>query len=149
MYGKSDLNGENTMSERHLILDTGVLISHLRNIPGVKQLLLRLAQRFILSISAVTVVEIWQGAKPDEVESTKKFLQGFKLISLNGELAEKSGKLLAELKYKGFTIDFADAVIASTARQLESPVLTTNSKHFLAIPELEVWKLTELIAKNQ
>lgn len=133
------------MNEKHLLLDTGILISHLRNIPGVKQLLLKIAQQFNLSISAVTVVEIWQGAKPGEVEATKKFMQGFKVIPLNSYLAEKSGKLAAELRSKGINADFADIIIAATAREYNAPVLTTNGKHFRIIQDLEVWDLKRLL----
>lgn len=59
----------------------------------------------------------------------------------------KSGKLAAELKSKGINIDFADTIIATTAREYNAPVLITNAKRFKIIPNLEVWDLKSYIIR--
>jgi len=130
-----------------IIVDTGVIICHLRNLPGVKRLLVRVAEHTPLAIAAISAVEIWQGAKPAEAEKTRLLLQGFKVIPLDEHLAEQAGCLAYRLRTKGFIIGLADAVIGATAHHLEAPVLTTNRKHFEIIPDLEVWDLRAVLGE--
>lgn len=128
-----------------LIVDTGVIICHLRNLPGVKELLTRLAEHTSFVLSVISAVEIWQGTKPVEAEKTRFLLQGFKVIPLDQHLAEQAGSLAYRLRAKGFIVGLADAVIGATALHLQVPVLTTNYKHFAVIPNLEVWDLGTLL----
>jgi predicted nucleic acid-binding protein len=121
-----------------IVLDTGVLIAHLRNLPGVKEFLKRLVSKATLLISAVTVVEIWQGARPAETEKTRLLFEALRAIPLDENLAEQAGRLAGELRRSGLTIGLADAIIAATAIQAKAPLITTNPKHFAPVPGLEV-----------
>jgi len=129
-----------------VLLDTGVLIAHLRNLPGVKEFMKRLASEATLLVSAVTVVEIWQGAKPAEIEKTRLLFEALKVIPLDENLAERAGQLAGKLRQSGFTIGLADVVIAATAIQAEAPIITTNPRHFTPISELVVRDLREELA---
>lgn len=128
-----------------IVLDTGVLIAHLRNWPGSRSFLQFLGKSHDLAASVITVVEVWQGAKPEEYDKTHKMLSSLNIINLDYELSRLSGNLASSLRSKGFTIGLADAVIGATALRSGSPVLTTNIKHFMLIPGLEVWDLKEKI----
>ena len=52
------------------VLDTGVLIRHLRNRPGYRELLRRLNQEGDLYISAFTRVEVLRGMREHERKRT-------------------------------------------------------------------------------
>ncbi len=132
-------------SNDYLLLDTSVLIAHLRNIPGVKTLLERLKEQVFLTISAITLVEVWQGAKPAEADKTRLLLQGLKTVPLDSALAEKAGQLAYQLRITGYACDLADAVIGVTAMDLGASVLTANIKHFEVIPGLKVWGLKSML----
>lgn len=125
------------------LLDTGVLIAHLRNLPGLKEFLRRLASKATLLVSAVTVVEIWQGARPAEIEKTRLLFDALQVLPLDENLAEQAGRLAGELRRSGLTIGLADAIIAATALQARAPIITTNPKHFTPVPGLEVRDLRE------
>jgi predicted nucleic acid-binding protein len=138
------------MSEgNYLLLDTSVLIAHFRKMPGVKALLDRLKEQMHFVVSTVTLVELWQGAKPAEAEKTRLLLQGLDTVPLDRVLAEKAGQLAYQLHTTGYTCDLADAVIGATAISLEAPVLTANTKHFEVIPGLSVWDLKSKLAEKQ
>lgn len=147
MSGKSVPNGGQKPSDSGLLLDTGVLIAHLRNLPGTKELLLKLSEHAQPVVSAVTVVEVWQGAKAGEHEKTRLLFQGLKVVPLEEQLAEQAGKLAFQLRSSGITIGMADAVIGATARQIGAVILTTNRKHFEVIAGLKVWDLAEMLEK--
>jgi predicted nucleic acid-binding protein len=132
----------------YLLLDTSVLIAHLRKMPGVKALLERFREQMSFAISTITLVEVWQGAKPAETEQTRLLLQGLDDIPLDAVLAEKAGQLAYQLRIKGYTCDLADAVIGVTAINRNAPVLTTNIKHFEAIPGLDIWDLRSMLAED-
>ena len=148
MFEKPAPDGDKKNSNGYLLVDTGVIICHLRNLPGVKDLLQQLAAHTFFAVSAVTLVEIWQGAKPAEAEKTRLLLQAFEVFPLNQVVAERAGHLTRGLRTKGFSLDLADAVIGATALQIGAPILTTNRKHFISIPNLEVLDLQTLLTEN-
>jgi len=125
------------------LLDTGPIITHLRNLPLIEELLAALSREGQLAVAAVSVTEIWQGAKEREIEPTRQFFTGVKVIPLDEQLATRAGLLARGLRAQGFTASLADAVIAATALQLQIPLLTTNPKHFTAISGLKVWDLKD------
>ncbi|MGB9661678.1 MAG: type II toxin-antitoxin system VapC family toxin [Moorellaceae bacterium] len=131
---------------KSVLLDTGVLIALLRNLPGVKEFMKRLASEATLLVSAVTVVEIWQGARPVEMEKTRLLFEALKVIPLDENLAEQAGQLAGQLRQSGITIGLADTVIAATGIQTKAPIITTNPKHFTLISELVVRDLREELA---
>ena len=131
--------------EYSCLLDTGAVISHLRGIAGVTELLERLGEKGTLAVSPVTAVEVWQGTKEPEIERTRAFFTGVETVVLDEKLGEAAGFLAQRLRRDGFTIQLADAVIAATALDLCIPVLTTNARHFTLVPNLEVWDLKGMI----
>jgi hypothetical protein len=132
----------------YLLLDTCVLIAHLRNIPGVKALLERFREQMFFAISTITLVDVWQGAKPAETEQTRLLLQGLDTVPVDSVLAEKAGQLAYQLRIKGYPCDLADAVIGATAINMNAPVLTTNIEHFEAFPGLDIWDLKDMLAES-
>ena len=145
----SGRGGNGVRRERlSVLLDTGAVIAHLRGLAGIAELLAGFAQDGLLATSVVTVVEIWQGAKEREVERTRLFFTGVKVIPLDGALAEASGQLARALREKGHTVGLADAIVAATAQCFDVPVLTTNSKHFECMSGLRVYDLREELSQK-
>ncbi|RKO65659.1 PIN domain-containing protein [Desulfofundulus salinus] len=128
------------------LLDTSAVILHLRNFPGMKELLLELLDaRGQLAVSTVTLVEVWQGVKAGEEGKTRRFFEGVSVIPLDAELAEKAGELARSLRENGFTIELADIIIAAAALAAKVPVLTTNRRHFSFVDGLEVLEIKSLL----
>jgi toxin FitB len=63
-----------------------------------------------------------------EVRLRREFAS--RILPVTGEIAELSGKLIADRKKEAHTLDPADALIAATARVHGLRVATLNRKHF-------------------
>ncbi len=106
-------------------------------------------------ISAVTVSEILTGAylKKDvktSVLTAKEILNQFIWISLDGEVAEKTGQLLAYLLAEKKEIGYQDTAIAASFLVSRSDyLLTLNKKDFVVFPALKdkVFSPEEFIRK--
>ena len=124
------------------LLDSGVLILHLRNQAGYTSLLERLAEQGILFISTMTRFEILQGMRVRERETTFETLSVVKSLPVLDDIADKAGEQVRNWRAQGITLGIADALIAATALQHKLPLVTTNPKHF-PMPELTVYQSDE------
>ncbi len=117
------------------LLDTGILIRHLRNRPGYHDLIRRLNKEGDLYISAFTRVEVLRGMRDHERERTFRLLNDLLTHPLDRETADRAGELLRAWQSKGVTLSGPDAVIAASALQVGAILVTTNPRHY-PMPEL-------------
>lgn len=125
-----------------LLLDSGILILHLRNQPGYTALLNRLAEEGTLFISTMTRFEILQGMKEREKQVTLETLEALESLPVLEDIADKAGELVRDWRARGVTLGIADVLIAATALQHNLALLTTNPRHF-PMPELTVYQADE------
>ncbi len=120
-----------------IIVDTSVLIDHLRGDPDARRVLADAVgdgQRFACSV--VTKVEVLAGVRPDEERATRRLLGALEWISVDDAIAERAG-LLANAYLKSHPgVDPVDYIIAATAQQLDARLWTRNVKHFPMFPGL-------------
>jgi len=128
------------MSE--FLLDSGILILHLRNHPGYVALLEQLLDRGSLFISTMTRFEVLQGMKERERKHTFETLDVLESLPVVEDIADQAGELVRVWRAKGVTFGIADALIAATALQHSLALLTTNPKHFPA-PGLVIYQADE------
>lgn len=121
-----------------LLLDSGVLIWHLRGRSAYRTLLGRLAEEGDLVLSAMTRVEIIRGMREHERTATIGLLDSFPTLPLDSEVADVAGELALRARVRGVTMESADAVIAGTAVRHGADLVTTNSSHFSHL-EIVVW----------
>ena len=121
------------------LLDTDIVIDFLRRREYARRLLQNWAGEGLLAISTLTHLEIYQGMKGDEEETTNAFLDGLTSVTVDVPIARRAGRMLAELRSKGMTVSIADSIIAATALQLGTPLLTNNIEHY-PFPDLKVIK---------
>ncbi len=112
------------------LLDSDVIIWHLRGREKVTGML-RDLQRFGLPCcSAISVLEIQVGVKPDEEEKTDQFFRSLKIMDVSGEIARTAAYLIRGCKTKGFTVDLPDAIIAGTCILHDLSLVTCNKRHY-------------------
>ena len=119
------------------LVDTDVAIDFLRRRDYAQKLLEHWAEEGLLAISTLTHLEIYQGMRADEEGATNAFLDGLTSVVVDVPVARQAGRMLDELRSKGLTIGIADAIIAATALQLGTPLLTNNVEHY-PFPDLKV-----------
>jgi len=124
------------------LLDSNILIRHLRNRPGYHALLRRLSQDDDLYISAFTRVEVLRGMRDHERERTYALLNGLFTHSLDQATADQAGELLRTWQARGVTLSGPDAVIAASALQIKATLVTANPRHF-PMTELSVLSADE------
>ena len=119
------------------LVDTDVAIDFLRERDYARKLLGKWAGEGLLAISTLTHLEIYQGMKDGEERATNSFLDGLVSVAVDIPIARRAGTMLGALRSKGMTIGIADAIIAATALQFDTPLLTNNVEHY-PFPDLKV-----------
>ena len=120
------------------LLDTTVLIAHLRGDERARGLLLRLLDGgHSLGTSCVNVAEVERGIRPKEREAATDLLDRLRFLETTREAALRAGRYQAEFERRGRTIHTADALIAGTARAHGAVLLTDNVRDF-RMRDLEV-----------
>ncbi len=120
-----------------ILVDTDVLIWHLRGYP---QATMRLDQLPALILSSVSYFEILQGMRNKvELQALKKMLaqRRAELLPLTPAITARAGALLEALTLS-HGLGMADALIAATALEHGHAVLTGNLKHFGAVAGLQL-----------
>jgi predicted nucleic acid-binding protein len=119
------------------VLDTDIVIDYLRKREYARKLLAVWASRGLLAISTLTHLEVYQGIKGGEEDTTTHFLDGLTSLVVDVNIARRAGKIIAEQRTKGITTGMGDAIIAATAIEYEVPVLTNNITHY-SLKELKI-----------
>jgi predicted nucleic acid-binding protein len=124
------------------LLDSGILIRHLRDQRGYPELVNQLTDKADVYISAMTRLEVVRGMRDRERVDTFDLMDSLETISMTGELADLAGELIRLWRKRGVTLGDADAIIAATALQHGLALVTTNPKHF-PMPELVIFQADE------
>jgi predicted nucleic acid-binding protein len=113
------------------LLDTTVLIAHLRGDEGTTSFLLELvADRNALGTSCVNVAEIERGIRPKERKVATALLSRLRFLETTREAAVRAGRYQADFEKRGRTIHTADALVAGTARAHGAILVTENVGDF-------------------
>jgi predicted nucleic acid-binding protein len=119
-----------------MLVDTDVLIWHLRGYPQATRRLDELAS---LTLSAVSYLEVLQGMRNKaELVAVQKMLQRRQaaLLPITEAITRRATELM-EAMTLSHGLQMGDALIAATAFEHQSPLLTGNvKKHFAAMPGL-------------
>jgi len=129
--------GEGLLLSSDFLLDTGIVIRHLRDDRRAHDLLDLLEQLGGIRVSTITFMEILVGCQPHEEESTRLFFERVSPLIIGQEVAEKAAFLIRKYQAvfgKDNPRQFPDALIAATTWQQEGIFVTLNKKHFAKTP---------------
>lgn len=124
-----------------VVLDTNVIIDHLRQPPHKETHLKRIARKTRkedLAISVITVQELYEGESTRDEEKEAYLLATItplRILPYTYEVAQLAGKIARDLRHP---IEFADAAIAATAIIHGGTLLTLNRQHFTGVRDLEL-----------
>ena len=121
-----------------VVVDTNIIIDHLRGIPQATQQLREVENgNFEGLISTITVMELMAAPRMTEerFNMIKSIFELFELVPVDGSIAAAAGSFLS--KYRAsHGLNPMDAIIAATAFVNESVLFTLNKKHFRFIQGL-------------
>lgn len=133
------------MTVLRYLLDTGVLIRHLRGRQDVVRFTRGLGRKKRVAVSAITHLELFVGAHPQEEYGTRKFLSCFQTIPLDADIGQRAGQLIRQQRAKGHTFSIPDAIIAATTLQHGLTLVTFNPRDF-DLPGLQLYPLDLLLS---
>jgi tRNA(fMet)-specific endonuclease VapC len=96
-------------------------------------------------IAAITVAELWHGVergigahRARRQQYLQTLLTALPIIPYTEEIAYEHARIWAELEASGKMIGYYDLIVAATALQRGSEVLTFNKRHFSLVKGLTV-----------
>src|SRR3989344_6944353 len=119
-----------------VVLDTNIIIDHLRQTGKGDTLLLKIAQALpkeTLALSVITLQELYEGKSTRKVEKEEYLLATIaplRMLSYTYEIAELAGKIARDRERP---IEFADAAIAATAIISDAQLFTLDKTDFKGI----------------
>lgn len=122
-----------------VVLDTNIIIDHLRLPKGVETNLLKITKSNpddIFSVSVISVQELYQGKsskKSKKENDIVAILGSLKILTYNFKTAKLAGEIIRDSTYP---IGLADAAIAATAIINGAQLATLDKKDFSEIKDL-------------
>lgn len=127
------------MEPAELLIDTSIIIEHLRKTDKRRSILYGIPHHTELFISSVTLFELQAGAidsaKRQDIESV---LYGTGILPFDETVALEAGKLYHMFKTTNNNMEIRDLFIAATALANKLSVLTLNRKHFELVKGLHL-----------
>lgn len=130
------------MEHRKVLIDTSVIIDHLRKRDKQKSVLFNIADSFDLFVSSLTVFELFAGATDEtKKKDIENIISTAEVIPFSTAIAKEAGVIYISLKKESRIIEIRDIFIAATAAIFNLPIVTLNRKHFERIKKVELLSL--------
>lgn len=127
----------------NFVFDTSIIIDGLRRKKVAKDVLAKFEKtNDFLFIPSIVGFELFSGQstkKAGQVRDINNFLDYFKIVDLNWNIAKTAGKIYRD-GVKGLAL--ADYVIAATAMEVGAQVVTLNKRHFQKIQGVSIYQIS-------
>ena len=121
------------------MIDTSIIIDHLRKKIKKKSQLYKIIDSHNLFTSTITLYELFAGATNEKKrEDINDFIILVNVLPFTREAAERAGEIYLSLRNKNEIIDVRDILIGATAVTHNLPLMTLNVKHFERIEGLRI-----------
>jgi predicted nucleic acid-binding protein len=124
------------------LLDSCIVIRHLRRHQPTSDLLAHLGREGSLAIASITRTELLQGVREQERATTLTLLNALTTLALDAATADEAGEYVRVWAEKGFKLDIADAIIGATATHHRRVLVTCNRRYF-PMPEIRIYPWPE------
>jgi len=127
------------METGNLLIDTSILIDYLRKKNKRGSQLYKIVGSYHLFVSAVTLFELFAGAKDEQKLSDVNYvLEYVEILPFTEDTAKTAGEIYLKLREQNKIIETKDLFIGATALSHDLPVMTLNRKHFERIEALKI-----------
>ncbi|MDR2566540.1 MAG: type II toxin-antitoxin system VapC family toxin [Bifidobacteriaceae bacterium] len=119
-----------------IVVDTDVLVNHLRGNQATRDWLEAARMSGPLAVSVVTVAELTGGMRSGERQGVWRLLSALQAVGVSELVARRAGELMRAYRRSHQGIALGDYLIAATALELGARLATMNVKHFPVFPDL-------------
>jgi len=113
------------------LLDTTVLIDHLRGQQKVTDIITRLSrQGNELGVCCINVAELYAGLSDKERTKVEKLIDSLDYYETSKDIAKMAGCYRFEFARKGITLTTSDTIVAATAISYGATLITANVKDY-------------------
>lgn len=112
------------------LIDTDILIWVLRGNKQYENLLQNLKDKGLLSISTITIAEIYKNIFPSEILRTENLLNEFQALDVDSTIAKQGGLYWQQFIKQVKSLSLTDCLIAATANVNNATLVSLNTKHF-------------------
>jgi predicted nucleic acid-binding protein len=112
------------------VVDSDVLIAHLRDVETARDWLRRQRSAGPLAIIAVSVIEVTGRMRSGERREVWQVLGSFRVEPVTGPAAGRAGEFMRQYRRSHSGIGIADYLIAGTADVRGLQLATLNVRHF-------------------
>jgi predicted nucleic acid-binding protein len=120
-----------------ILVDTDVLVNHLRGHEPTREWLEAARLAGPLAISVVSIAELTGGMRGGERQAVWRLLSALQAVGVSELVARRAGELMRAHRRSNRGIALGDYLIAATALELGAELATMNVKHFPAFPGLK------------
>lgn len=120
-----------------ILVDTDVLIAHLRGLPAARDWLQSARTEGPLAVSVVSVAELTGGMRTTERREVWALLSILRAEPVTEVVARRAGELMREFRRTHSGIGTADYLIAATAATQGARLATLNIRHFPMFLDLQ------------
>jgi predicted nucleic acid-binding protein len=120
------------------LIDTDILIDHLRGNSQALKFLENVMTHSACYISAITIAELYVGVREGkERQILDQLIKEFQIAPLNEKVAQRGGLYRRDYG-KSHGVGLADAIIAATAEDLGLKLVTLNKKHYPMLKKIHI-----------
>lgn len=120
-----------------ILVDTDVLIAHLRGLPAARSWLVEARAHYgPLRASCVSLAEILGGKRSPERSAVSQLLGSLRWVDVDEVIARRAGQFMRQYRRSHGGIGLGDYVIASTADVHGLSLATLNTRHVPMMPNL-------------
>lgn len=120
------------------LVDSDVLIAHLRGHPGARDWLLRTRRESgRLAVSVVSITEVAGGMRSPERRAVVRLLSSLDPLAVNERTAWRAADFARQYRRSHSGIGVADYLIAATAEVAGLELATLNVRHFPMFESLQ------------
>lgn len=126
------------MANNRLLIDTSILIDHLRKPDKQKTVFYQLAPKYEFVISSFTEFEFSVGSTPRNQDFIQELLNNLPVLPFDSICGHTAVGIYKSLRVTNRLISLPDIFIAATATANDLPLLTLNRKHFERVEGLKL-----------
>jgi tRNA(fMet)-specific endonuclease VapC len=125
------------MATPSVLIDTSIIIEHLRKQNKPKSILYNIVNRYDLYLSTVAEFELYIGATdPQKRREVQEVSAWCIVLPLTSDIAQTAATIYQQLRAQNQLIEIRDILIAATAQVHNLPLMTLNTGHFNRISGL-------------